>query len=248
MAAWACSPVVAGDLLLARDDFQIRLAPAAFAAADCGLVERMYASRGYRCDVETVHRGTAVTLQACEGQSIFGTLTIRYDSSDGLAADDLYKPEIDAYRGAGGVCELTRLAIDSEFGSKELLGALFHVAYFFAGAIGRASHMFIEVNPRHVSFYRRMLGFRAAGECKICPRVDAPAILLQLEVGHAAEQIAQHGGGRGDAKRSLYPHFCSALQSEELADSVALLDMSLGERLCRMRVGISTARGEDERQ
>src|SRR5687768_15203496 len=95
------SDQIAGDLLLARDDFQIRLAPAAIALADDGLVKRRYASRGYRCDGASVPRGAAVTLQACAGQSIFGTLTIRYDSSDGLAADELYKPEIDAFRGVG---------------------------------------------------------------------------------------------------------------------------------------------------
>ena len=131
-----CSDQRAGDLLLAREDFQIRLAPVAIVPTDSGLVERMYASRGYRCDGATVPRGAAVTLQACEGQNVFGTLTVQYDSPDGLAADQLYKREIDVYRGDGGVCELTRLAIDPEFGSKELLGALFHMAYFFAGPVG----------------------------------------------------------------------------------------------------------------
>ena len=145
------SDPIVGDLLLSRDDFQIRLALAARGPldvpSDAGLVGRMYASRGYRCDGATVPRGAGATLQACDGQDIFGTLTIRYDSADGLAADELYRQEIDRYRAIGGVCELTRLAIDPEFGSKELLGALFHVAYFFSGPIGRALHVIIEVNP-----------------------------------------------------------------------------------------------------
>lgn len=218
------SDPIAGDLLLNRDDFQIRLALAARGPSDAGLVDRMYASRGYRCDGTTMPRGAAVTLQACDGQNIFGTLTVRYDSADGLAADELYRQEIDTHRAIGGVCELTRLAVDPEFGSKELLGALFHIAYFFAGPIGRALHMIIEVNPRHVSFYRRMLGFRTAGDCKICPRVDAPAVLLHLEVAHAAAQIANYAGQGGGAKtRSLYPYFCSPSESEEVANRVALL-------------------------
>jgi hypothetical protein len=243
---------VAGALLLHRDDFQIRLAPAATALADSGLVERMYASRGYLCNGAAVPRGAAVTLQACQGRNIFGTLTVRFDSSDGLAADELYKSEIDAYRGAGGVCELTRLAVDPEFGSKELLGALFHIAYFFAGPNGGKRHMIIEVNPRHVSFYRRMLGFRTAGDCKICPRVDAPAVLLRLEVGHAAAQIANCAGQGGPAKtRSLYPYFCSPSESEEVANRVALLGVSegiyqryadgLARNLSVERVGINAA-------
>src|SRR5687768_2765829 len=93
---------IAGELLLNREDFQIRLAPAAIARADCGLVERMYASRGYRCHGDTVPRGAAVTMQACDGEDIFGTLTVRYDAAQGLAADELYRQQIDAYRAIGG--------------------------------------------------------------------------------------------------------------------------------------------------
>jgi hypothetical protein len=69
--------------------------------------------------------------------------------------------------------------------------------------------MFIEVNPRHVAFYKRMLNFSPAGECKICPRVDAPAVLLHCEVQYMRQQVAVYGGHRGGAKRSLYPYFCS---------------------------------------
>jgi hypothetical protein len=69
--------------------------------------------------------------------------------------------------------------------------------------------MFIEVNPRHVAFYKRMLNFSPAGDCKICPRVDAPAVLLHCEVDYMRQQVALHGGHRGGTKRSLYPFFCS---------------------------------------
>jgi hypothetical protein len=42
--------------------------------------------------------------------------------------------------------------------------------------------MFIEVNPRHVPFYRRAFGFRVAAPERTCPRVLAPSVLLRLEV------------------------------------------------------------------
>jgi hypothetical protein len=219
------SEVSASELLLMRDDFEIRVA-ASGESENTALLDRMYSSRGYRFNPNDEGAATSnrITIQACHGEHVFGTLSVCFDSNAGLAAEVLYRSEIEAYRKTGcGVCELTRLAVDPEFGSKEVLGALFHVAYFFAGPVGGASDMFIEVNPRHVSFYRRMLSFLPVGECRICPRVDAPAVLLHLEVACAAKKIAQYGGRRDAAARSLYSYFCSAEEEAQLSGRVALL-------------------------
>ena len=40
----------------------------------------------------------------------------------------------------------------------------------------------MEVNPRHVRYYQRCLGFRQLGEVRQCLRVDAPAVLLHQEI------------------------------------------------------------------
>jgi len=199
-----------GHLLIHREDFQIRLANESWRAKSNTLVERMYSWRGYKVGAGgSSTQRTSMTVQACSGDQVFGTLNVGLDSPAGLACDALYKAEIDAFRSQGRVCaEFTRLAIEPEAGSKELLGALFHVAYLFATTTGGATDMFMEVNPRHVAFYKRMLNFSTAGECRICPRVDAPAVLLHLDVEHARQQIALYGGHRGGAKRSLYPYFC----------------------------------------
>ena len=90
-----------------------------------------------------------------------------------------------------------------------------------------------------------MLGFRTAGDCKICPRVDAPAVLLHLEVAHAAAQIANYAGQGGGAKtRSLYPYFCCPSESEELANRVALLGgcKAISDRYA---AGVARQRGID---
>lgn len=210
------------DLLLAGDNFQLRLANNKGTQLESSvLVERMYAWRGYKAGQDSENAPPAcneLTLQACSGRRVFGTLTVRTDSSEGLAADTLYRQEIDAFRQAGGcVAELTRLAVDPEHGSKEVLGALFNAAYAVCGPLRGVDDVFIEVNPRHVSFYRRMLNFRPVGEEKICPRVDAPAMLLHVKVAHVGEQAALYGGtpGEGNA-RSLYPYFCARDAAEEL--------------------------------
>ena len=59
-----------------------------------------------------------------------------------------------------------------------VLGTLFHLAYIHGRLIRGATDLVIEVHPRHASFYRRMLGFRIIGAERICPRVDAPAVLM----------------------------------------------------------------------
>jgi hypothetical protein len=204
----------------------------------------MYAWRGYKQSEHTsLQRPTEATLQTCHGEEVFGTLTIRYDSDAGLAADDLYRKELEAFRNAGArVAELTRLAVDPQLGSKEVLGALFHGAYIFCGPRRGVTDVFIEVNPRHVAFYERLLNFHQAGEPKMCPRVDALAVLLHVEVAHVGEQAALYGGRNGQAQRSLYPYFCSPeeaahLTSRLLAGGDCRADPIGGDRRARRGYG-----------
>ena len=220
----------AGDfekVLVERSDFQVRLADTHGSRNKSSLlINRRYAWRGYKNDAGTASSPEAnhITLQACRVDAVFGTLSLRFDSEAGLAADNLYKAEIDRYRDSGArVCELTRLAIDPEHGSKEVLGALFHLTYIFGNVFGPATDVFIEVNPRHVVFYKRMLHFRQVGECKMCERVNAPAVLLHLNVAHVTEQIARYGGTRDPSQRSLYPYFFSKAEEEGLQRRIAAL-------------------------
>ena len=71
--------------------------------------------------------------------------------------------------------------------------------------------LLIEVNPRHVRYYERMLGFRVIGSQRMNRRVNAPAVLLCLDFSHAQAQIEKLGGQPELAlhDRSLYPYFFS---------------------------------------
>jgi ribosomal protein S18 acetylase RimI-like enzyme len=214
-----------GQLLLDRPDFQLRLAKSRLTQVDsAALVQRMYTRRGYKVNTQddAPSKANQLTLQACSGDHVFGTLTVRDDTDVGLAADALYRQEIDTYRQAGRhVAELTRLAVDPELGSKEVLGALFHAAYAVCGPLRDVTDVLIEVNPRHVGFYRRMLNFVQIGEEKICPRVEAPAVLLHVEVAHVGKQAALYGGRGGEPnQRSLYPYFCDPEAAEVLIQRV----------------------------
>jgi hypothetical protein len=166
------------------------------------LVNAMYEWRGYGAQRET-HEPSMyeVTLLASRDEEVIGTLTISRDSPTGIPADGLYKDEIDAYRRAGAsVCEITRLAMDPARRSKEALDELFYHAYIHAGICGGATDVFIEVNPRHVAFYKRLLKFSQIGEEKTCERVNAPAILLHQKIAAVGQQIAKCREARIHAK------------------------------------------------
>ena len=182
-------------LAIAHDDnapLHIAVAKRAeqFAAAR-NLVRERYASRGYEFEnpanarAESPHERSSqeTTFLVASGQATVGTLTLGLDGAHGLRAEEAYCDVIDRYRVAGcRVCELTRLALAERVHSKAVLASLFYLAH----AVGRTAHdvtdVFIEVNPRHVAFYSRVLGFVVAAGEKFCERVHAPSVLLQLEL------------------------------------------------------------------
>jgi hypothetical protein len=193
--------------------FKIRLASAAGVRSGASyLIEKRYAWRGLPVTKKAAAPGE-VTLVASDATDALATISVAFDGATGLAADELYREEVDAMRARGArLCEFTRLAVDPGPQSRELLAMLFHVAYMYARRLRDCTDLLIEVHPRHENFYGRMLGFRRAGPQRACPRVGgAPAVLLWLPLDHAQREIALHGGARAQAGplRSLYPLFFS---------------------------------------
>lgn len=183
-----------------------------------GLVRERYAWRGYQSPALHVRHPQRKTFLASHGTRLLGTLSILLDSNAGLVADGLFKPDLDRYRKLGlRVCELGKLAIAQTGNSREVVAALFNMAYLYGRAIHHVSDTFIEVNPRHVGFYRRLLGFEVIAEERHCPRVDAPAILMRLDVARAEHRINElvTGGRTADATRSRSPYASFLTKSDE---------------------------------
>jgi hypothetical protein len=207
------------EVLVERQDFRIRVADTQGERSKVSLlINRMYSWRGY----QTIDAGPAaaaanqITLVASRLDDWFGTITVGIDSPSGLLVDELYREEIDAIRAKGrSVCEFGKLAV-ADNNKKDVLASLFHLAFIYAHRIHACDDIVIEVNPRHVAFYRRWLGFAQAGPERTCERVNAPAMLLRLPCAYAAEQIAQHGGHKTEGGRSLYPYFFSEREEEGL--------------------------------
>jgi hypothetical protein len=154
------------------------------------LVRRRYAWRGY--DVPALPDARApraqspvpreVTFVATQDDDTVGTITLGLDGRGGLLAERTHGDAIAERRAAGAsVCELTRLAVAETANSRSVLAALFNIAYTVGTAHG-VTDVFIEVNPRHVGFYTRVLGFAVAAAEKFCERVQAPSVLLSLAI------------------------------------------------------------------
>lgn len=171
------------------------------------LVNRLYTERGYNTSEKEASPLThapkpAITLVIQEQDTVVGTLSVGIDGPWGLLVDELYAGEVRALREQGfRLCEFIKLGIDQIARSKRLLASLFHTAFLYARELHGCDHVVVEVNPRHVEFYRRILGFAEIGPRRNNPRVDAPAVLLCLDLRHTQEQlvITQDGGAHTPA-------------------------------------------------
>lgn len=167
------------------------------------LVHRRYAWRGYAFEsaapewVSHAHprRAQEITFVAASQMATIGTVTLGLDGPLGLCAEETHGDIVGNVRANGRrVCELTRLAIAERADSRSVLASMFGLAYAAGRSIHDVTDVFIEVNPRHVAYYSRILGFAVAGAERQCERVRAPSVLLHLEVEALAERLKPSTG------------------------------------------------------
>jgi hypothetical protein len=176
------------------------------------LVERRYGDRGLSVTKEKFssrNEAGDIICTARNGEQVVGTLSVRFDGKAGLHADALFEEELSEWRSAGvSLCEFGSLAVDRHsHNAKRVLAQLFHLGYLHAHRKARIQRLVIEVNPRHVAFYRRYLGLLPFTTARHNPRVNAPAVLMSIDFATVREQIALWGG-RPEAltqARCLYP-------------------------------------------
>ena len=187
-----CEPAIS-DAGAAVGAFKIRLAGAPHVRRDAGnLVQQRYASRGYQTSA-TKSSENVYTFAAYNDGKVAGTVSLRLDSTDGLAADELYRLEIDAMRAQDRkICEFTRLAVETSSASRAVLAGLFHTVYLFAQNVRGFDFVVIEVNPRHVGYYRRALGFEILGGERHNFRVNAPSVLMGLSFRKIGDNMRRY--------------------------------------------------------
>lgn len=185
------------------------------------LLRRMYSMRGYTVPAVIKHTSNQSTVVVQWAENAVGTITVTTDTSGGLAVEALYPDVVSRFREQGArLCEFGKLAMDQSVRSKPVLGAMFHVSVILACRVRGATDILIEVNPRHVAFYRRALGFTQIGDERYCPRVDAPAVLLHVPLSYVVEKIQLFGGKSHLAtdERSFYPYFFSPKEEQKVLE------------------------------
>jgi hypothetical protein len=126
---------------------------------------------------------TMIVMVKNETKDVVGTLTIVLDGVQGLPCDELFSSELTRMRENGSsAAEVVRLAIADEYkNSKEILAGMFNLVCIYTKNVASCTDLLIEVNPRHVMYYQRLLLFKIISEQKECKRVEgAPALLLCL--------------------------------------------------------------------
>ncbi len=194
-----------GDLPGNQEGFKIRVAHLPVRRQEARrMVDTRYAGRGYR--IPMTHDGSdphLSTFLAYDEGCMVGTVSVRLDSPSRLSADELYPEELHRLRRDGHrICEFTRLAVDSKAATKPVLAGLFHTAYLYAARLHGYTHAVIEVNPRHVSFYKRSLGFEVVGEERLNRRVNAPAVLLEVPFTRIDEGLHRAGRAHSSGRAS----------------------------------------------
>lgn len=187
-------------LRLAHDDRRAREASL--------LIQKMYATRrspasSVKCD------DMRMTIMAYLNDQVVGTITLSLDSDSGLLADQLYLQEINQLRAEGKkIGELTKLAVSPRADGLRIYASLLHIAYIYGRRIYEYTDLVLEVVPRHVNFYVRMLGCRPLGPERLNPRMNAPVQLLHLSADYIDAMIDTYGGQGANAKtHMLYAHF-----------------------------------------
>jgi hypothetical protein len=189
----------AADLFEDSDEIDLSVAKSYRESEEAAeLVYRQYSSRGYSVaepgsqprPARASARRESVILARIDGD-VVGTMTVGIDSPNGLLVDEANREHVDPLRAQGlRLGEVVRFALDRDADSRRVLAALFNAAHGIMEA-NRLHYVFIEVNPRHVAFYRRAFCFKVVGEEKCCPRVGAPSVLLRMRVAEFSSKIGQ---------------------------------------------------------
>src|SRR4030095_10945145 len=135
------------------------------------LAFRVYRDCGYVVDTPSgrlsskfdAHASTLVLLAQDGAGNDAATVSRVFDSPSGLPCDEVRAAGLAPLRAqARRLVEVSRLAIHQDYvGSKPLLVQLFNAISLYARHES-ATDFVIEVHPRHVNYYRRLLMFEPA--------------------------------------------------------------------------------------
>ena len=152
-----------------------------------------------------------------------GSMSVRIDSPRGLAADEIYRDELDALRGENQrLVELVHVSVDMNSVPRRVLAGLFHTAYLFAGTVHAADYCLLVASARHADFFYASLGFDYVGDERLNRRAGVPMALLAAHLPTVLEALARLGGRPGLATGDP-TLFANGISPEEAAGVVQRL-------------------------
>lgn len=158
-----------------------------------------------------------------QNKNIVSTVSLVFDESYTIPAQRIYASELDELRNHNErIVEVSRLAVNPAYrNSKDALILMFNYLMIYAYHICQYTCLAIEVNPRHVNYYKELLGFQEIGTLKACPGVqDAPAMLLYVSLKKYQEEIIRFHSQKDKQpkpikkERLLYQYFLAPEQEE----------------------------------
>ncbi|PCJ52371.1 MAG: hypothetical protein COA79_23760 [Planctomycetota bacterium] len=187
----------------------------------------------YDFDPETV-----ILIVKDNKNKIVGSLTMVFEDSSKLPAMKLFRKELNDIRFTKGkIAEISRLVIDKSYrNSKEILRLMINYLFIYTHHIKNYGSLAIQVNPRHVNYYKALLCFKEAGIPKACPQVqNAPAVLLSVSMSRYQSKLNYYSTASNKVKkdRSLYREFIKPDQEKLVANYLEkqVSPMTMEERI-----------------
>lgn len=157
------------------------------------LVRKEYIRQGYinsdSPNSKKEQLNSEVVFVAKYGNKVIGTVSIFFNSDNGLPMDEIYKDELDVLRRKKKkIVEVGRLATDSSFSSKKynklfVVSSLFKLVFHYC-IYKNIDNICISVNPKHNLFYKSIM-FEDIGALKYYPAVNnAPALAKTLNISN----------------------------------------------------------------
>ena len=169
------------------------------------------AARRPRCDPPGADQDPFLfSFLAHNEGKLAGSVGVRLDSTvRGLAADDMYRDELDDLRAGGQkLAELVQLSVDMNSVPRRVLAGLFHTAYLFAGTARGCDYCLLLANARYADFFYSSLGFDYVGDERVNARTATPMTLLAAHLPTVNEALARVGGrpGLATGDPTLFSH------------------------------------------
>lgn len=141
------------------------------------LVNASYWRKGYVANHALTDSATVIDAELYG--SVVGTIIVKLDSAGGLCADEAYSAELDEMRRQDRkIAELSRLVIIPGQPTRSVMGAMFHLVYYYTRLLNDITDLVCEVVPRHIAGHRRLVGFAQIAGPKHCERVGVEAAVL----------------------------------------------------------------------